>query len=251
MNYKYIAKPLGEIANQPGTWNSLKIGVFRVEEGREKQVGEYSRNYPQLFSTFFHFQQNGVDYALYSPDYTATRILKLPSCKDIGGETAAAHGFCPVDYYVPSYIDRESVSWDDSVFKHRINQPKPEDLLLSTTTYTPLDPKTGQRIKVEKPSYPVSPLTFYPFGFVAGCIWGDDGSWKIQYLDLSEASKGVIKRDERFGYIRLPGNMSLERAINLAGYKGNSEEDYEHIIQITIQQSFDLRTGEALSSLDW
>lgn len=247
MKYKYVAKVIGQIENEPGTWHSSKVGVFRVENDVEEQVGEYTRNYPQLFNTFFHFQLNGEDYALYSPDYTVTRILKLPSCKDIGGEDPVSHGFCPVDFYVPSYIDRELVGLDDSVSRYRINRPKPEDLLPRTTTYTPLDPKTGERIKVEKPSYPVSPLTFYLFGFVAGCIWGDDGSWKIQYLDLSQASKGVIKRDERFGYISLPTNMNLETAIDLSGYMYDPKEDYSHTIQIAIQQRFDLRTGEALS----
>jgi len=23
------------------------------------------------------------------------------------------------------------------------------------------------------------------FGFIWGCVWGDDASWKVQYLDLS------------------------------------------------------------------
>ena len=28
-------------------------------------------------------------------------------------------------------------------------------------------------------------------GFVAGCVWGDDSSWKIEYLDLSKADEGI------------------------------------------------------------
>jgi hypothetical protein len=41
------------------------------------------------------------------------------------------------------------------------------------------------------------------FGFVWGCVWGDDTSWKVQYLDLSRVQQGEIKRDERFGYVEL------------------------------------------------
>jgi hypothetical protein len=41
------------------------------------------------------------------------------------------------------------------------------------------------------------------FGFVWGCIWGDDGSWKVQYLDLSRVREGVVRREERFGYVEL------------------------------------------------
>ena len=30
------------------------------------------------------------------------------------------------------------------------------------------------------------------FGFVWGCIWGDDSSWKVQYLDLSSIHDGFF-----------------------------------------------------------
>jgi hypothetical protein len=32
---------------------------------------------------------------------------------------------------------------------------------------------------------------------------GDDSSWKVQYLDLSRVQQGVVRRDERFGYLEL------------------------------------------------
>jgi hypothetical protein len=46
------------------------------------------------------------------------------------------------------------------------------------------------------------------FGFVWGCIWGDDSSWKAQHLDLRRVQEGVIARDERFGYVRLATDAS-------------------------------------------
>jgi hypothetical protein len=73
------------------------------------------------------------------------------------------------------------------------------------------DENTGAEISVEKPDYAIAPLLYYPFGFVAGCIWGDDSSWKIEFLDLSEIASGVIKRDARFGYIEMPDRMSLRQ----------------------------------------
>jgi len=45
------------------------------------------------------------------------------------------------------------------------------------------------------------------FGFIAGCVWGDDSSWKIQYLDLSQIQQGKLKRDDRFGYIEMPDSV--------------------------------------------
>lgn len=168
---KYFAKVLEKQPTKPGCWDYLRVGVF--EEGERpdvpaKQVGEYRRNYSSLFRTFYPFQQNGKWYALYSKDYTSTRVMSLPDCTDLGGEERAAHGFCPVEYYVPE-----------------------------VETYEPVvaDKLDGEWVEGKLPQ---------TFGFVAGCVWGDDGSWKIQFLDLTRASEGIIKRDARFGYIEQP-----------------------------------------------
>lgn len=52
------------------------------------------------------------------------------------------------------------------------------------------------------------------FGFVAGCIWGDDSSWKIQHLDLSEIHNKILTRSEKYGYISLPWALRLKDAID-------------------------------------
>jgi hypothetical protein len=52
-------------------------------------------------------------------------------------------------------------------------------------------------------------------GFVAGCIWGDDTSWKLQALDLSAVESGTLARDERFGYLELPDGLRLSEAITV------------------------------------
>lgn len=245
----YKAEIIEKVENRPGTWNSIRVGVFRCDGESKEQVGHYVRNYPNLFRTFCHFRKNDKDYALYSPDYTASRIIELPSCKDIGGEEPHGAGFCPVDYLVPRYIERESIGLDDKPSRYRVNDPAEDDLKTRTTKFTPLDEKTGKRITVEKPSYPVSPLIYYPFGFVAGCIWGDDSSWKIQYLDLSKAESGVLKRDDRFGYIALPSSMTLEQAVDLMDFETDRTEEWAHHITISVQKRFDLRTGKAVDEL--
>ena len=93
-------------------------------------------------------------------------------------------------------------------------------------------------------SYPVSPLVYYPFGFVAGCIWGDDSSWKIQYLELGEVEKGIIKREEKFGYIAMPDAVNLKQAIDLTDYLYDPNEESAYRVTIAIQKQFDLRTGK-------
>jgi hypothetical protein len=85
----------------------------------------------------------------------------------------------------------------------------------------------------------------YPFGFVAGCIWGDDSSWKIEFLDLSEIANGVIKRDIRFGYIEMPEGMSLKQAINMGDFKYDLTDEISYVT-IALQKRFDLASGKML-----
>ncbi len=228
--YSYVAKSLEEIDNGPGMKRGLRVGVFRIADGQEELVGEYIRNYPALFNSFYYFQKDDQDYALYSPDYTATRILQLPSCKDLGGEEPCSWGFCPVDYYVPSYVEVETTWQEGRVSRYRTHEPRPEQLL-------PQAGKFGQ-------TRPLSPLLYYPFGFVAGAIWADDSTYKIQYLDLSDAEHGIVKRDDRFGYIEMVEGMTLKQAVDMSEYLLCPEDDDAYKVTISILRHFDLRTGK-------
>jgi len=239
----YLAKTIDKISYRPGSWEGARIGVFRDEE----QIGEYERNYEMLYNTFVPFSLHGNDFALYSPNYTATRIMELPSCKDIGGEEPSPSGFCPVDYFVPAYIEQEwtgtSSYGPEKTKVQRVNKPVEKDLTERTEDFRRINPSNGEEIFISDRYRPLTPLMFYPFGFIAGCYWGDDSSWKVQYLDLSEAEKGILKRDERFGYIELPRGVELKDAIDLYVY-GRDENDYSNYIRINIVQRYDLRTGE-------
>lgn len=150
-------------------WGKLLVGIFKTcPGGALARVGGYERNYRSFFRTFLPFQQGDKALALYSRDYTATRVMELPSCRDIGGEEPASAGFCPVDYYV-------------------------------------------------------LPASRGKWALVAGCVWGDDSSWKVQVLDLSRAADGVIVRSEALGYVELPEGMTLAEAANQEDWA----EDYK------------------------
>lgn len=229
----YTARVVEEIDNGKGYWKYLKIGVFRKEGDKEEQVGEYKRNYSNLYNTFFPFHLNGKDLALYSKDYTCTRIMELPSCKDIGGEEPHGHGFCPVDFYVPSYADYEMIhdyragqKVEPYVGKYRVDEPGPGDLKAQTEWS-------------ESKSRRITGRMYYPFGFVAGCIWGDDTSWKIEYLDLDRAHEGILVRSDRFGYIELPANLDLKKAIHIDG-----DPDGDPMIRIATESYYDFKTGK-------
>lgn len=242
----YNAKVIDTIQHSPNTWKTLKVGVYRSEDGREELVGEYNRNYSTLLNTFFQCTYSGKDYALYSPDYTATRVMELPSCRDIGGEEPSSGGFCPVDFYVPRYIDREYIDVEGEKHTYRVNEPKAEYLGPRTQKFYRRDEKIGRQISVEKPDYAIAPLLYYPFGFVAGCIWGDDSSWKIEFLDLSEIANGLIKRDARFGYIEMPERMSLKQTINMGDFRYDLTDEISYVT-IALQKRFDLASGKMLN----
>ena len=195
----YSAEEIEKIDNGKGYWSYIKIGVFETLNGVKNKIGEYKRSYPNMFSTFFPFFQDGKWYALYSEDYTATSVMELPSCKKIAGEEPHAHGFCPTTFYVP-YNDTR---------------------LLNS------DPKTAETI-----------------GFVSGCVWGDDSSWKIQFLDLSDIKNGNIKRDARFGYIELPNNLELKDTIDFSDWYYDPDDDpdgdWEKRLSINIRTLYGL-----------
>ena len=159
----YIAKRLEEFEPRPNGWKYSKVGIFRVDGDSEEQVGEYRRNYGGLFDSFFHFQMNGKDLALYSSDYTATRIMELPSCKDLGGEDRDEMGFCPVDYFVPTYIDEETIHETNNksfpprtVSIARVNNPSAERLISSTRKHSYVNGVTGQECEDTSATRPIT-----------------------------------------------------------------------------------------------
>jgi hypothetical protein len=158
------------ISNAPA-WDSARVEVCRrTAEGRLERACEYVRDHA-LFQTFEPFRQGARELALVSLHYTRTAVLDLVSGEVIAEEDEEhpGGGFCPVGFYVPDWWDVHDGS----------NIP-------------------GSKYWNDGDEWPVG-----EFGFVWGCYWGDDSSWKVQYLDLRRVQEGVIARDERFGYVRL------------------------------------------------
>jgi hypothetical protein len=193
-----------EVEHGKGYWSTLIVEI--LDAG--KKIGEYTRDYHKLYGTFYPFKQGDQWYALYSKNYTCTRVMELPSCKDIGGEEPCGNGFCPTGYYIP-YADKKILGQDYGD--------------------EPIVGPNGQ------------------FGFICGCVWGDDTSWKIQFLDLSQVSKGLLKRDDRFGYLEMiDGYTTLKDCIGVGEF---TEKEYnEGTVWITITSSKDYQlSGESES----
>ena len=165
--------------NRPGTWDSTIVQIFRRGESSSDmdEICKFERNYVML-QTFEPFRQRERDFALISRSYTKAAVLDLSSEQVIaeegeqyyGGDLAEpGAGFCPVGFYVPDWWDVH----DGYIIPGSENWNR----------------------DFEWPNG--------SFGFVWGCYWGDDSSWKVQYLDLSRIQEGIITRDDRFGYVEL------------------------------------------------
>ena len=226
----YYAAVINNIENAQGCWNYVEIGIFERREKEpnpdaDKKIGGYIRNYSTPHRTFHPFKLRGKWYALYSKNYTSTRVMSLPECKDLGGEERNAFGFCPVDYFVPglNYIEAHH----DEECPRNTNPPDYGKACTCTITHDhgcPCCPETEvpnqsctckETWKKWEEEHYIWKFPDRVHGFVAGCIWGDDSSWKIQYLDLSRADEGIITRDDSFGYIELPDSLTLDKAIEL------------------------------------
>lgn len=195
---------------EPTKSGGVLVTVFRLnDDGAEKQVAQYERNYV-MYKTFEPFAQRQGnewhDYALISHDYDRLAVLDLESGEIIAeeqspkvteemakrsygrlkeGDDAPGAGFCPTEFYVPNWWDEYEES----------DIPTPEQLAVEpgskAESYLLTELKQMSRFEGQ-------------WGVYAGCVWGDDSSWKIQYVDLSRISEGIVTTDNRFGYLALP-----------------------------------------------
>jgi hypothetical protein len=203
-SYKVVIKSV----HPKGYWGHSEISIFAVDNGgSEHELGGYTRNYPAHgLGTWYPFSRGSKDYALYSRDYTSTRLMELPSCKDISGEEPGSGGFCPVEYYIPEIDDFKKApdpNKEGSFVYHAVKEPA-------------------------------------QIALVAGCIWGDDSSWKIQCFDISQVESGILTRDERFGYVPMPRGITLAQSV----YVQRDEESGAVLATFAVMQTYNLDTGE-------
>lgn len=217
-NKKYWSQTLVEIYQDIINTNSGEI-----EES--KKIGEYTRNYPSFAEdTFFPFKLNNNWYALYSEDYTATFVMSLPDCKKVAGENISAWGFCPTEYYVPTYYINTIRGWTEAdlkklnIDKSRWEELKKDRNYRAYLSWKEFKTETNRaRDENDKDAeYGDELLYDCKLGLVAGCVWGDDCSWKIQRLDLSSVDKGILTVEESFGYLELGFGLSLKEATRVS-----------------------------------
>lgn len=215
-----------QVENAPGTWNSTKVTIFRDDI----VIGEYIRNYHSMGTkTFCPFlASDGNWYALYSSHYTSTRVLRLHDdrIEDWCGEQPHSLGFCPTEYFVPKYHTYKSTYSSDG-------NNREFEYFVTNTEY-----KDDNKFKESKEQGFVSEQ-FCDFGFMSGCVWGDDSSWKLRYIDLSSVPDKVVKIEEKFGYWELPSELPLRECINMSNW-----EPSHNWIELVGMKRVDLKTGQ-------
>lgn len=173
---RYVVR-VAPIDNGPCAWKSSRMEVFeRTADGvAAAPCATWERDHGP-YETFEPFRQGDRTLALISRDYTRSAVIDLATGAVIAEEdesfydeakTQPGAGFCPVGFYVPDWWDVH----DDSIIP-------------------------GSEYWDEANEWPRG-----EFGFVWGCHWGDDSSWKLQMLDLRDVTRGVLRREERFGYV--------------------------------------------------
>jgi hypothetical protein len=239
-----------EKANKKNGWPGSKVTVERNnDDGSIDDVYVYRRNYSMMntFEPFRHLS-NGVwgDYALISPQYVRFEVLNLQTGTIVAVEqypkvTVEDHerwkqsdrkyfremlekypvgteqpgsGFCPVDFYVPDYF--ENCDENDHL-------------------YESVNPVTKKTFGL----YPEEELLSYTgqYALYTGCVWGDDSSYKLRYIDLSQITEGKVVTDSRFGYVPV-----------YTGEKGRLKDSVNiidgHTVNIAAEVTARLATGK-------
>lgn len=159
-------------------------------------------------------QERWRNFALISPKYTNFEVLDLDSHEIIArnpyprlsqeqadmfnrsfiaanedppysaGQESGSGRFCPAVFHVPDVLDILDEK-DLQEFKDHQNDTE-EDFY-----------EEWMKTFLQRRS----------FGLEAGCVWGDDWSYKVQAIELSEVLEGSVSDDRRFGYFVLNGEL--------------------------------------------
>lgn len=188
------------VENLPGTWDSNKITIYRDDI----VIGEYLRNYPVCGKeTFYPFLASDNNwYALYSPHYLTVRVMKITDTgiEDWCGQDPADDGFCPTEFYIPKYIHSKfTIGSGGNIFDSYLVDCDVDADEFNEELRAPTFIKDG----------------YCEFGFLCGCIWGDDSSRKLLYIDLSKIPEKIITVEAKFGYWEIPNSLSMKECIKM------------------------------------
>lgn len=230
---KYTLKTL-PIDNGSGHWKSTLCHIFCDEV----EIGSYLyRYYNSAEKIFQPFNINGKDYAIISTDYTTVSFITLPDCTpvvltDESKENLSDH--CPVECWIPRYKEIRTEYEAEMILGHPSGV---KDFYVYFDDSEIREPKDPESFEL--------PIHYHDFGFVAGCVWGDDsGNWKVNFLDLSGIEKGEVfytsEGKREWTYKQLPSNLTMKQAIKIDRW--SADERYR--IEWAVPEYYDLENGK-------
>lgn len=234
---------------RPGAWNYNTVTIHKNNaNGTVENVYTYERKYSSMFNTFEPFRQlrDGVwkDYALISSDYTRFEVVDLQAGVVIAQE--------PYPVVTQRQYDQWANSgWESFCEKHPVGSPLPNAAFCPVDFYVPdfnsrFTPDSPYRVfshGERKFLYDEEELNAYSgeFALYSGCVWGDDSSYKLRYIDLSRISEGFVTSDERFGYIELAnGSKPIRKSVFLEYERGEGFD-----LTVPVELHLNLKTGKA------
>lgn len=225
-------------------WSQTDVKVFDNEHSTTEPIYEYHRNYSML-QTFEPFRlwddqlEKWRNFALIAPQYTNFQVLDLDNKEIIAknppllidedmakrlnksylekgedpkytvGQDVSGWRFCPGEFHVPDVYDILNENDIQDMIKNR------ETEYWSEWIDNFLDRRT--------------------FGFEAGCVWGDDWSYKVQAIDLTKILEGKVSDDDRFGYLVYDGDLK-----DLYDKNYYDDDDYQTLVlNVPVSFKFD------------
>jgi hypothetical protein len=177
--------------------------ILHVLRGGD-EVFSYERTYPSFgkstcvpFPQYDFVDHQWHDYLLFSEEYVRASALNLetavradePYPTDNYGKEYPEFGFCPTGFkafpMIEEYVgtDEDEAKRDESIaFWNKMIDAHP-DQASSLLEYSGV------------------------FALESGCIWGDDTSDKLRYIDTSRVRDGILRTDERYGYFELGASI--------------------------------------------
>ena len=177
-------------------WGHSILHVLRNDD----EVFSYERTYPGFgkstcvpFPQYDFVDHQWHDYLLFSEEYVRASALNLETKKradepypiDDDGKEHPGFGFCPTGFKVFSMMeeyvcaDKDETKRDESIaFWNKTIDDYPDNASFALE-YSGV------------------------FALESGCVWGDDTSDKLRYIDTSRIRDGILRTDERYGYFEL------------------------------------------------
>lgn len=184
------------VEGRPGTWRTIDCQLIHRDTGYTVHSWTYMYSSESaVWNTVHPFEHQGRWYVTYSSAYTRLSVFNITDQYEAWTDEGGAGGFCPVAVAIP--------------WKH--TDVRPEHERSHNLTMWSWLPRIGDQYEGDA-SFRASAADF---GFYSGCIWGDDSSWKLRYLDFSRLSEGIVVASDAFGYIPLPTSMTIQDCVEL------------------------------------